>query len=937
MHTLPFLMLGCILFSCSEEREIIHPSAGNNMELAFGVNLPASSPGTYALTATDENKLAHVYVLAFKAGGGQYKLYDWAETGTIQDNGEISKKKFTVTFTRLKQNEAYRFVLLGNAKPEVDALFDGGTGEGVEKNTMLAQLQLSGIARWNNDPGSNDYRDIPMWGEASGDQTITPGLTVTGLKLLRMVARIDITVGDQAQQDFKLKTVHLYNSHQKARIAPDPANLAAGSLSKVEKPTLAAGSNVVKGPLDYTVLNDISLESSIYTFESEVIYENSSPVTNKMTCLVVGGVYGNDATPTYYRIDFVKQEDDSPRDILRNYRYAVRITKVKGQGYQTAEEAFNAKAVNIEAEIVAWDEAEITGIASDGQYRLAVSQEIFTFSRDSRTALSKDNTLTVKTDYPSGWSVEQIADSGNNPVSWLSVSSAGEYSGSTDVKLILEENTGSDRTAYIYLKAGRLVYKVTVTQTTTSGIDLYIKDAGGNEISELFFREPIGVQPAAQKFGLFWFPATSDVMVSSQMVGTTPFTLAPGSDVPATFNNASGEIWYNTILPTPIYGADVADDPFMEKISRFDFTITNGQRYMTKSLFLHQATYNVVVTVADGFYHLDGSNYMFAIESNTGWRIKSVTDNSALLNLQGQDNLIPGISGGNNVALTIMPIRFTVKSRPSDAVSGMVTVVLESTETQKKFNDVTVSFDLRGQIISPPAHKGWAGSNIYYDQTLGRLTFDDVGVTDHQYYNGVVFKWGSLWGISPNGSYSTNTSSGTRLYPPEGGTTTGGYAYGDIPFISDATNISDNRDRAYLYEVTDGNSGKGDICRWLTKKGYAPAGKKWRMPTSREFNGDYSLQTGDAANNAYGTSLVERGVNKTGAAFFPSSYWRNCSSSVQSNTTNDGSYYWTASPGVTNSYLMSFTPNLGGWIGGINIYHNTEGRCRAHAVRCVVE
>ncbi|GAB6124269.1 hypothetical protein JCM30204_54190 [Dysgonomonas termitidis] len=927
-----------MLFSCSEERETFHPSAGNNTELAFGVNLPASSPGTYALTATDENKLAHVYVLAFKAESGQYKLYDWAETGTIQDNGEISKKKFTVTFTRLKQNEAYRFVLLGNAKPEVNALFDGGTGEGAEKNAMLAQLQLSGIARWNNDPDSNGYRDIPMWGEASDDKTITPGLTVAGLKLLRMAARIDVTVGEPAQPDFKLKTVHLYNSHQKARIAPDPANLAAGSLSKVEKPTLAAGSNVVKGPLDYTVSNDISLESSIYTFESEVPYENSIPVTDKMTCLVVGGVYGNDATPTYYRIDLVKQEDDntlSYRDILRNHRYTVRITKVKGQGYQTAEEAFNAKAVNIEAEVIALDEADITGIVSDGQYWLAVSQETFTFSRDSRTALSKDNTLTVKTDYPGGWSAKQIADGGNNPVSWLSVSSAGGYSGSTDIKLILEENTGSDRTAYIYLKAGRLVYKVTVTQTITSGIELYIKDAGGNEISELFFREPIGVQPAAQKFGLFWFPATSDVTVSSQMAGTTPFTfdITGGSDKPVTFNNGSGEIWYNTILPPAISGADVADDPFKECISRFDFTIYNGQRYMTKSLFLRQATYNLVVTVIDGFYHLDGSNYMFAVESNTGWRIKSVTDNSSLLNLQGQDNLIPGVGDGNNTSVTYTPIRFTVKNRPTDAVSDMVTIVLESTETQKKFNDVTLNFNLMGQIISPPAHKGWAGSNIYYDQTLGHLTFDDVGVTDHMYYNGVIFKWGSLYGISPIQNYTVLT----KRYPPDGGTTTGG-SYDDIPFISDATNVPSNRDRAYLYEVTDGNSGKGDICRWLTKKGYAPAGKKWRMPTSREFDGSYTYQTGTFGNHEYGTGAVRSGVSKTGtAAFFPMSHYRHCTGALQESASTGNGYYWTASPGGTNAYLMKYSNKFAGIFNGADIYHETEGRCRAHPVRCVVE
>ena len=134
------------------------------------------------------------------------------------------------------------------------------------------------------------------------------------------------------------------------------------------------------------------------------------------------------------------------------------------------------------------------------------------------------------------------------------------------------------------------------------------------------------------------------------------------------------------------------------------------------------------------------------------------------------------------------------------------------------------------------------------------MTFDDVDITTHQYYQGVFFQWGSLWGIAPNG---TNGSGWNNIvYKLDGSgahiksTSAIGWNNTNIPRVDDTSKTSNPpagksaRDRNYLYEITDGVSGKGDICKYLTE--HAPGklihGKKWRMPTSSEFgvNANYS-------------------------------------------------------------------------------------------------
>lgn len=976
---IPFaiLVLALVTASCTDDRESYGSNGGNNTELIFSVNLPTQGH-TYALNTADENAVSHINVLVFNYTGSQYVLSDWGEpvTGSIINDGASNKKKFTVKFTRLTEGNKYKFVILANAKSEVAALFSSGLAGGAEKNATLAALNLSGVTRWNMDTSDSNYRDIPMWGETpsedgTGDVTFSNNITIDGLNLLRMIARINVSIDGSgstpATNSFKLKSVSLYNTYQTGRIIPDIANLSSAPTTSVISPTLVTGSTPVQTSVIYdnTIpgcdLNDTQIINNIYTFESVVPRDGSgNPVTSALTCLVIGGFYGSGTTPTYYRIDLVQKDalgNVTYLDILRNYTYNLLVTKVKSVGYETPEEAFNAKASNIELELIRWDDAQISDIVYDGQYMLGVSADKFTLARNAQTINSHDNSLIVTTNYPSGWKVDKITDASDNATGWLQVYNTSGTAvssgpnGTSTVKLILEENTtGNIRTAFIHLSAGRLVYTIEVIQGIDSELDLDTRNvADTQDISELVFTAPVGTQPALQQFLLQWAPYSATVNISNSVIGSNGFVFASGSDAPGTsltsISDPSGEKLLN-IQPTAITAADIAANPFFERNYKIDFTISNGESYLTKSVFFRQINYNLLADGLSGYNPPDGSNYSFKVRSNTNWRIKSVSEQittgtgSTLLNLQTSDNLRVGTTGLNN---TSPGTTITFRSVNNMSLAGKVTVVFESSDNPKKFDDVTLVLSLMNEYY-PDAHSGWAGSNIYYDSTLGHLTFDDVGVTTHSNYQGVFFKWGSLYGISPQGAWATTT----LLYPPAGGSATAtslGYTtWTNIPNVSTST-ISSNppsgktvRDRAYLWEVTDGS--KGDICKWLTQKGYAPSGKKWRMPTSKEFEaaasytmtGTYSNQTSTSSAGQY-TVNVGYVKSDTGNPLFPAAGGRTSTGGLSLPGLGLRGNYWSATPtaGTTEAYNLFFDSSQGFYSGF------QANRNNSSPIRCVVD
>ena len=394
--------------------------------------------------------------------------------------------------------------------------------------------------------------------------------------------------------------------------------------------------------------------------------------------------------------------------------------------------------------------------------------------------------------------------------------------------------------------------------------------------------------------------------------------------------------------------AELANDPFKEKSSLLNFNLVDGTKSVNKSLLLRQLVPTVVFDQRTNFYRLDGSNYSFKVRSNSGWRIKSVTGDTNLLSPLN-NNLQVGTSGGYETAIgSGTDIYFTATN--SITSSGTITVVFECTDPKLPFAEKTLVLTLSGEYY-PSMHHGWAGSNIYWDGA--KLTFDDVNVTTNQLYQGVFFQWGSLWGIAPNGNANSAWNNNITVYRLNNGVHSAvstGNTWNSFPRVDDSSITSrpptgmNARYRNYLYEITDGATGKGDICKYLTEQaGGLIHGKKWRMPTSQEFgvasnytrSGTWSnINSGNAAGQLkltdYGkVTKAADSPNGHTATIFPASGYRG-NSSGQLGYVGCYGYYWSGSPNGTNGYYLGF--NSG------NVYpDNYDNRSYGFSVRCVAE
>ena len=238
----------------------------------------------------------------------------------------------------------------------------------------------------------------------------------------------------------------------------------------------------------------------------------------------------------------------------------------------------------------------------------------------------------------------------------------------------------------------------------------------------------------------------------------------------------------------------------------------------------------------------------------------------------------------------------------------------------------------------------WAGSNIYWDTNRSGLYFLPTpsysgtpvpALEISQGLQGVYFAWGSLVGVSPQGSV---IDASTALYVPpvvQSIWTTqnltvhdwsGGAIQGDIPRVPTGGSLvsgawlDDHSGRNYLSEtaVHSPSTFRGDICKYMSDNGFTPAGK-WRMPNSTEFqdrpvspvyqlSSPFGAHPGATGVSAEGTtnfysisSYLRRPLYLTNT-IFPAGGSRDNTGVVVTGTT----LYMTGSPNGTNTVASSF-------------------------------
>lgn len=920
--SITLLLLGMmgVVASCISEEEIYPSESGGSQtdrEVNFLIAVPYAAPTgastgaqSRAIGTNQENAINTIYVLAFKveyeSNGTTIKneTYDYSAIGikSAANTEGASSQSFTVK-VRVKDYKQ-RFVVITNAEDAVTALTgDPNTWTGKDKADMLANLKVSlgqTEDRWKVISAS-DYTAFPMWGE-SGAEKITGSTNSLSMAIpmLRMIAKINVQLDETVSgltNKFKMKSVHLYNTNTSGHVVPSIAAVKEEIRNTsqrylfVEEPTVPSDAVLSKGPIEYTDFTapgtpDVAMKGAIYTFETKA---PSNEDRMKATCLVIGGLFENDTKETYYRVDFFESDGTTLRDILRNHQYVVNITDVKGRGHESVDVAYKSKSVNMVAETLYWNETGLGNNVFDGQNILSVSQDSYFFSRDAKTSKEEDNVLSIMTDYKttatggkSGWYVEKIVDAtdGTTKVGWVDLSpDQGVADNPAEVFLTVEENkTTTERSAIIWIAAGRLRYPVKVTQSLTPALGIQVVDGNNKPITELVFA---GVNPAQQTFTVNWQPKDADLTVINAQVGTDAFPSSSGAPTSGMVPAGNGGTKTYTIQPLA-FTADELDEskggnPFLEKVSKIDFTTTNGISFANTSIFLRQINYNLIVSGTTD-YILDGSTYSFNVKSNTGWRIKSITEapsdnKTPMLQFQLGDNMIEGETGGYNTT-NGETITFSVIADPTQSISGTIYVVFESQDGL--FSEVTVPLNIVNSI--------WARSNIVFVPSDdlekypqgGYLTFavtsaDNATIPANS--QGVFFQWGSLIAISPAPLPSTTSTdytagqypSGHILFSPTG---TYDYAWTSIPYISETTGKfgthiiyeDDFKDYGENGSGFNATVGKGDICRYISAQHWVNG--NWRLPKANEIN--ELIREGDAYNGFSAVTVPSGNENAYG-------------------------------------------------------------------------
>ena len=698
---------------------------GSN-EIQLNVVVPANLKGgaTRSITATEENTIQMVEVLAFRIDGTN-ETFDYRVSARLAPNNVAGSTTQTFIANLIEKPYQQRFVAITNASSLVGAQ-TAGMAQGTAKATVLANLQYDYAInqdRWAAN-STNNYGWIPMWGE-SGAETITGSTRnlASTIYLMRMVARIDVRLDSSVSgltNQFKMRSVALYNTNRGGRIVPDASKVVteqrAGQtylrVNATSVPTsMQPYSARFRGPINYTDFTapgttDVAMVGAIYTFESA-----ATTTAAEATCIVVGGLYGTDTSPTYYRVDFFAANTQNRLDILRNHQYVVNITAVNGRGYPTVEDAFNAPPMNMTAQVLQWSRQGMDNIVfNNSNYLAADKDQVDLFSNQYTTALqTDDNVVQAITDIPAGWTQGPTTNAdGTGSPTWVRITpTSGSANAITRVTISADaNNTGNSRTAIVNLVAGRLRLPIRIVQSNQPAISLNIVDNNNQEIQELVFSSGAGVAPTAQQFTVNWLPASNPVSVPTvTQVAQYEFP-NPGGN-PAANDGAPylNMPWPETtgsksftVTPPALTAAELNANPFIQKASRFDMTINNGYTTMTKSITLRQLYYNLLVEPNPfplPYFPMDGGRYAYNVRSNATWRIRSVTETPRVSGTRliaaasGLDNVYAGATGGPVTTPGGGWREYLTTNGSARGMSGYADVIYESDKTPAQFQPVT--------------------------------------------------------------------------------------------------------------------------------------------------------------------------------------------------------------------------------------------------------
>ena len=475
------------LVGCSEESIYEQPAGKRVTELTLNVALPmAFEPTTYAASEAQENQVDSINVLGFETS--TKKLLFHTQGVDLKDaagsvNGD--KKSFRVLIPNGTYTSVF-LVVIGNAHNEIaTALQTNTVTMGMTHDQVATALQLT---KYSTDPTANGkwtvkpspFRAFPMWGRTGDIDLKSASLSIPALSLLRSVARADVEVDSgNGLSNFEMKEVWLGNSMRHLQLLPldrniDPSNSLVTDASVRYSATSTSN---VYSQIKYDVPN-----ANQNAFMGEVfIPEHAKGVSGTNVkwncCLVIGGYYNGSPTISYYRVDFAKTTRNASGDVtgseylpvMRNHKYAVNITKIKGAGATSVTTAMAGAGVNIAVDVICKSE-DIVNIVYDGQYMLGIDRPHDDYKLSNQAT---SHSVAVSTTFPSGWKATTAQ-------SWITLknstqNAAGQSNLTFDIAA-QASSSSAKRTGQIQIQAGGLIKTLNISQELSNYIEPVNKD-----------------------------------------------------------------------------------------------------------------------------------------------------------------------------------------------------------------------------------------------------------------------------------------------------------------------------------------------------------------------------------------------------------------------------------------------------------------------------
>ena len=302
--------------ACSNEESTldIRKEGGLNVELKLSASTEANTRTAYSVATEAERtvKTLDAYLFAPAAETQDYVL-EKKYNNLLSDSWTPATLEDSKTVTLSGVSRTAKKIFFVANGTDIASLKENAVA-GMTEAAFRALLMNAMTAN----PEVTEANPLPMTAEASVAADAWNGnplsVTVSGVALERVVARIDLAVKAQEGVSFDPSKLEMVNARPNSFIFPSEGNYADGSATLKLEQTIAA----------------VTSTTSEAAYYNSLLYPYEAPATDNVKLVVTGNLtVGGKTVLAAFDLPFV-DADGNQLAVERNTRYLVTITKING-------------------------------------------------------------------------------------------------------------------------------------------------------------------------------------------------------------------------------------------------------------------------------------------------------------------------------------------------------------------------------------------------------------------------------------------------------------------------------------------------------------------------------------------------------------------------------------------------------------------------------